>query len=127
MIAKTITYTDFNDVERTETFYFHLTEPELAEMEVKAHGLADYFKRITESKNTEDIMSAFKELLRMSYGVKSDDGRRFIKSEELTQDFISTNAYNELFMELATNEDAAIAFCNGIIPAKLREAGDAAN
>ena len=125
MIAKTITYTDFNDVERTETFYFHLTEPELAEMEVKSHGLAEYFKRITESKNTEEVMSAFKELLRMSYGVKSDDGRKFVKSEELTQDFISTNAYNELFMELATNEDAAIAFCNGIIPAKLREAGEA--
>lgn len=124
MIAKTITYKDFNDVERTETFYFHLSETELAEMEVSKHGLSEYFKRITDSKDTEEIMRAFKELLCMSYGVKSEDGRKFVKSEELTQDFVSTNAYNELFMELAGNEEAAIAFCNGIIPARIRESGD---
>lgn len=122
MITKTITYTDFNGVERTESFYFHLSEAELAEMEIKKHGLSQYFKEITDAKDSEKIVNAFKELIDMSYGVKSEDGKYFRKTEEALSDFKSTNAYNSLFMELASNDDAAVEFCNGIIPASVREA-----
>lgn len=127
MLIKTITYKDFNGVERTEKFYFHLSEAELAEMEVKRHGLAEYFQSIVNAQDGEKILEAFKDLIDLSYGVKSEDGRHFRKSKELTDDFKATNAYNALFMELASSDDAAIEFCNGIIPESIRDAAGSAS
>lgn len=121
MIAKTITYKDFNGIERTEKFYFHLSESELTEMEIRKHGFSEYIQKIVDSQNQQLIVDTFKELIQMSYGVKSDDGRKFEKSKELFDDFAATNAYDRLFMELATNADAASEFCTGIIPSDLIE------
>ena len=123
MLKKTITYKDFNDVERTETFYFNLTKTELTEMELSAAGgYADRVKKIIDAKDTPSLIKIFKDLILRSYGVKSDDGRRFIKSDELSLEFSQTEAYNQLFMELATNDEAAASFVNGIIPSDLAEA-----
>lgn len=120
MIKKTITYTDFNGVERTEDFYFHLTEAELTEMDLDEQGdLAGKLQKIVDSKDLKEIKDAFKWIVLKSYGEKSDDGRRFMKSPEITKAFEETQAYSDIWMELATNEEAASAFVNGIIPAKL--------
>lgn len=120
MITKTITYTDYNDIERTEKFSFHLSKAELMEMEMgTTGGLAEMMQRIVEDKDVPAIMKIFKELLLKSYGVKSPDGKRFIKNDELREEFAQTEAYSQLFMELATNADEAAAFVNGIIPADL--------
>ena len=122
MISKTISYTDFNGVERTEKFYFHLSEAELTELNVSyPGGLSSYINRISETDDQAEIVAIFKKIVSMSYGIKSDDGRRFQKSEEITRDFLETNAYSELFMELASNADAAIEFINGLVPADLAE------
>jgi len=117
MLKKTITYTDYNGVERTEDFYFNLTKAELMEMEIgTTGGMADMIKRIVDAKDAPAIIKIFKELVLKAYGEKSADGKRFVKSEEISNGFAQTEAYSQLFMELATDADAAAAFVNGIIP-----------
>lgn len=120
MYKKTITYPDYNGNEIKEDFYFNLTKAEILEMQLeKEGGLAEKIQTIVDSKNVPELIKIFKELILRSYGKKSDDGKRFIKSPELSREFTQTEAYSELFMELATDSDAASAFINGIIPANL--------
>lgn len=122
MIIKKIKYKDFNGVEREEEFMFNLTEAEITEMELMTEGgLSDSIKKIIAAQNTPQIIETFKNLLLKSYGQKSADGRLFIKNEKLTEEFTQTNAYSQFFMELATDDKAAIAFINGIIPESMRE------
>ena len=117
MIKKTITYTDYNGVERTEDFYFNLTKAELMEMELsKIGGFTEMIKKIIDANDTPEIIKVFKSLLLKSYGKKSEDGKRFIKSEELSAEFEQTEAYSQLFMELATDDKLASEFVNGVVP-----------
>lgn len=117
MLKKTITYTDYDGVQRTEDFYFNLSKAEIAEMELStAGGLDKTINRIVAEQDGARIIALFKDLVLKSYGKKSDDGRRFIKNQELRDDFAQTEAYSDLFMELATDADAAAAFVNGIVP-----------
>lgn len=122
MFKETVTYTDYNGVERTEDFYFNLTEAELTEMKYSVNGGLDaYAEKIMQSRDEREIVKIFKELLLKAYGEKSLDGRRFIKSDELRESFSQTEAFSQLFMKYATDEEAAAAFYNGIIPAGMRE------
>lgn len=126
MLKKTMTYTDYNGTERTEDFYFNLTKAELMEMEMSTNGgLAEMIKKIVSTQDAPAIIKVFKDLVLKAYGEKSLDGKRFIKNEEITTAFSQTEAYSDLFMELATNSDAAAAFVNGIVP-KTTGAGNAA-
>ena len=116
MIKKTIKYTDFDGNEREEDFYFHFTDAELAEMELSVNGgLKQRLETIIKTKNEPELIKQFKEIILRSYGEKSPDGRQFVKSEELSKAFSYTPAYSNLFMELATDADAASVFVNGII------------
>ena len=122
MLKKTITYTDFNDVEQTEDFYFNLNRAELLDMEAKSNGsLKNKLERLINTRDLAEIMTLFKDIILNSYGIKSDDGKRFIKSKELSEAFSQTNAFEELYIELSTNTEAAINFITGIIPAKLAD------
>ena len=117
MLKKTITYTDFNGTERTEDHYFNLTKAEVVEMEMGVNGgYSEMIQRIVAAQDAPTIMKTFKEFIAKSYGIKSDDGRRFEKSEEIAKNFMQTEAYSTLFMELCTNADAASAFVQGILP-----------
>lgn len=117
MVKKTITYTDYNGTERTEDFYFHLSEAEIIEMEMgTVGGMKAYVDRIVQAQDQETIIKIFKQLLLKSYGEKSMDGKRFIKSQELSDAFSQTVAYSNLFMELAQDADKAAEFVNGVIP-----------
>lgn len=122
MLKKTITYTDYDGNKRTEDFYFNLSKAELMEMEMsKAGGFKNMLESIIASPDSTKIISVFKDLILKAYGVKSDDGRRFIKSPELSAEFSQTEAYSIFFMELANDDDAAAAFVNGLIPSDLAE------
>jgi hypothetical protein len=117
MLKKTMTYEDFNGVERTENFYFNLSKAEVLEMEMSTEGgLAEQIQKIVDAKDQVQIIKLFKELILKAYGEKSDDGRRFKKSKEISEAFAQTEAFSQLFMELATDADAAAAFVNGIVP-----------
>ena len=122
MIKKTITYEDYNGVERTENFYFNLNKAEVLEMEMGTEGgMAESIQKIVDAKDAPAIIRVFKDLVLKAYGVKSDDGRRFIKSKELSDEFSQTEAYSQIFMELVTDDKAAAAFINGIVPADLAQ------
>lgn len=117
MLKKTITYTDLNGVERTEDFYFNLSKPEIVKMQSSVKGGYDVqLKGIAANLNGANVMEFFENLINKSYGEKSEDGRRFKKSEEISKEFMETPAYEVLFEELVTNADAASAFVNGVIP-----------
>lgn len=117
MYKKTITYEDYNNVTRTEDFYFNLTQAELAEMEFgTSGGLADMLTQISKSMDQPSIVAMFKKIILAAYGVKSPDGKYFRKTEEIRNDFMSTEAYSILFMELASDSDSASEFINGVIP-----------
>jgi len=125
MLKKTITYIDYNGNERTEDHYFNLTEAEAMEMELSTTGgLTETIRRIVEAQDNPAIFKIFKELILKAYGVKSPDGKRFIKSEEISTAFSQTEAYSKFFMELATNADAAAAFVNGITPKTAAKSDD---
>lgn len=122
MLKKSITYTNFNDEEVTEDFYFHLSKAELVEMEMgKPGGLEKYLRRIIESEDGAAIMDEFKKLILKAYGRKSHDGTRFVKNDDLREEFLSSEAYSALFMELVTDAGAAAAFVNGIVPQNIKE------
>lgn len=121
MLKKTITYTDYNGVELTEDFYFNLSKAEAIELEVSIPGgLTEMIQNIVAANDNPSIIKIFKEFILKAYGVKSPDGKRFMKTDEngrpLADKFKETDAYSELFMELATNADEAAKFINGIIP-----------
>lgn len=120
MLKKTITYTDFNEMERTQDFYFNLTKIELMKMEASVDGgLAEKLKRISAAQDGVAIMEVMEDLIRRSFGVKTADGG-FVKRPEDLAAFVSTEAYSNLFMELVTDADAAVNFVKGILPADLR-------
>lgn len=120
MIKEKITYTDYNGTERTEDFYFNLSKAEVMEMEMSTTGgLAEMIQRIVAAQDAPAIIKVFKDLILRAYGEKSPDGKRFIKSEELSAAFSQTEAYSILFMKLATDADAAAKFVNGVIPADM--------
>ena len=120
MLKKTINYTDYNGSERTEDFYFNLTKAEIMEMELSTTGgLAEMIQRIVATQDQPAIIKIFKDLVLKAYGVKSPDGKRFTKSTELSTEFSETEAYSDLFMELATNDKAGAEFINGIVPADI--------
>lgn len=122
MIKKTVTYVDYNGVERTEDFYFNLSKAEIAEMEMSVEGgFSKMLEEIVASKDNVKIVSLFKQMVLKAYGEKSADGRRFMKSEEISKAFSETEAYSEIFMSLALNENEAAAFVNGIMPANINK------
>ena len=120
MLKKTITYTDFNDVERTEDFYFNLKKSELMELQLGIDGgMTQYIQKLVSAQDMPKLMDLFKKIIKTAYGVKSDDGRRFIKSDEIFKEFEETEAYSELFMEISTDDKKAADFFNAIIPPEL--------
>lgn len=122
MLKKTITYVDYNGTERTEDFYFNLSKAEIMEMEIgTTGGLAETIKKVVDAKDAPAIIKIFKDLVLKAYGEKSLDGRRFIKSETLSNEFSQTEAYAQIFMELATDADKASEFVKGIIPADIEK------
>lgn len=122
MLAKNITYLDFDGKERTETFHFHMMQSEIVEMQVsKEEGYDEFIKRIMATEDKKELIALFKQIILMSYGVRSEDGRGFTKSPELSEAFSHTEAFSNLFMELATDADAAAKFIEGITPAMPKD------
>ena len=120
MYKKTVTYEDYKGNTRTEDFYFNLNKAELIELELSEKGgLTTMLDRIMAAQDSQELFRIFKEVVAKSYGVMSDDGRKFVKNEKVLEDFMSTEAYSVIFTELAMNDKAAAEFFNGIIPQNL--------
>lgn len=121
MLKKSITYVDYNGETRTEDFYFNLTKAEIIDMELSVEGgMSEYYKRILSAKDIPELIKVFKDLIKKSYGVKSADGKRFIKNEEVYNEFVQCPAYSELFTQIAMDADGfATEFVEGIMPKDL--------
>lgn len=116
MRKETITYTDYNNVTRTEDFFFNLNEAELTALQYGVDGgLKEMLERIVKSNDNKQIMACFHELIAKSYGEKSPDGRRFVKSEELSEAFMQTEAYNELMLRFMTDANYSAEFINDVL------------
>lgn len=125
MLKKTITYKDYNDQEVTEDFYFNLNQDEVIEMQMgHEEGLGEHLKAIVASRNGEQVYKEFKKIVLMSYGVKSPDGRRFIKNEQIAQEFTSTKAFSDLVVQLITEPELMAEFIRGIVPEGLDAVAD---
>lgn len=123
MLKKLIKYTDYDGRERSENFYFYMSKAELMEMELgTVGGMQNLIQLIIDKQDIPKIMEAFKTIILKAYGEKSPDGRRFIKSKELSEAFSQTEAYSNLYMELITDANAASAFINGIVPTDIAAA-----
>lgn len=119
MLKETITYKDYNDVERTEDFYFNLTEAECMKLEMSINGgLTEMIQKVASEQNAPAIMDIFEKFILTAYGQKSLDGKRFVKSEELKNEFKETEAYSILFMKLVKDAEYAAHFINNIVPTK---------
>ncbi len=128
MFTKTVIYKDFDGNDRTEVCRFNLSEPEIIEMESSyPGGLEQMLKKIIEEKDQQKILAVFKELMLKSYGEKTPDGKRFIKSKELSEAFSQTGAYEQLYMRILRDTDFAIEFTNGIMPERVRQAASQVN
>jgi hypothetical protein len=122
VLKKTITFEDFNGETVSEDFFFHLSKAELVELELSHKGgLSESLKRIIDAEDGKGIIAEFKNIILSAYGQRSDDGKRFVKNQQLRDEFESSEAYSTLFMELVTNTDSAIEFINGVIPAGMAE------
>jgi hypothetical protein len=122
VLKKTITYEDFNGETVSEDFFFHLSKAELVELEMShSGGLSASLQRIVEAEDAKSIIAEFKNIILSAYGKRSEDGKRFIKNQQLREEFESTEAYSTLFMELVTDTDAAVEFINGVIPQGMAE------
>lgn len=116
MYKKLIKYEDFNGVQREETHYFNLSKAELMEMELSTEaGVEEMIRMLIATRDNAKIVKIYKDLILKSYGIKSEDGTRFIKTQELRDAFEQSNAYSEFFLELMTNTDEQTAFINGVI------------
>ena len=122
MIKKTVTYKDYNDLERTESFYFHFNEAEILEMEMSEEGgFAERMQRIIDAKEKTQLIKVIKKFVLDAYGVKSEDGKRFIKNDEVRASFVESPAYPIIFMELVANDELASEFVNRVVPADMKE------
>ena len=119
MHVEHITYEDYNGVEKKKDFFFNLTETEITKMELEVPGgLAGMIERIVDAQDTPEIMKVFDDILCRAYGEKSPDGDRFIKSPEISEAFAQTEAYNQLYMKLVTDDVYASTFISEVIPKK---------
>lgn len=117
MLKKTITYKDFEGTERTDDFYFHLSKADLIELEVSEEdGLEEYLKDIMKTEDKKEILRIFKGILKLAVGKKSKDGRLFERNDKITNEFMMSNAYGELLLEVLTTDDnAASKFINAVV------------
>ena len=117
MLKKTFQYTDFNGNEQEETFYFNLSKSEVIEYELQERaGMSTTLQRIVEERDNQKILAHFKDLVMKSVGRKSDDGRRFVKNDEIREDFLASPAYDEMFIWLMSEPGAGAEFVNNVLP-----------
>ena len=122
MLKQTITYTDYNDLTRTEDFYFNLSKSDIVALETSIEGgLYRSLENIIKANDGNAIIREFRKIVHASYGKKSDDGKRFMKSDEISREFEETPAYDQFFMELVTDTDKALAFVKAILPKDVVE------
>jgi hypothetical protein len=122
MVEEKIKYTDYNGNELTETFYFNISKAEMMRMQMgHTGGYDEYLKRIISSKDSVATYKAFEDLIKLSYGVKSEDGKYFMKRPEDLERFMQSEAYSELIFSFFNDTNRVLNFVKGIMPKEIRD------
>lgn len=127
MLKQTVSYFDFDDNPSQETLYFNLTKTELADnlhLQDDLEAMQRTFSGKEDDLTTDEIkqlVDLVKTIMRLSYGVRSADGKRFVKTDELWTEFTQTAAYDEFLYSLFQNPEKAVAFMTGILPRDVRD------
>ena len=120
MLKKTITYTDYDGMERTEDFWFNLSKTELTKLDAELPGgVLDVLRKIIDKKDRKALVDFIETLILRSYGEKTLDGKRFVKTPDMAEEFMQTPAYDELFMSILSDTDSQTNFINGVIPQSM--------
>ena len=120
MLKKTITYTDYDGMERTEDFWFNLSKTELTKLDAELPGgVLGVLRKIIDKKDRKALVDFIETLILRSYGEKTLDGKRFVKTPEMAEEFMQTPAYDELFMTILSDTDSQTSFINGVIPQSM--------
>ena len=120
MLKNTITYTDYDGMERTEDFWFNLSKTELTKLDAELPGgVLGVLRKIIDKKDRKALVDFIETLILRSYGVKTLDGKRFVKTPEMAEEFMQTPAYDELFMSILSDTDSQTSFINGVIPQSM--------
>lgn len=120
MLKKTITYTDYDGMERTEDFWFNLSNTELTKLDAELPGgVLGVLRKIIDKKDRKALVDFIETLILRSYGEKTLDGKRFVKTPEMAEEFMQTPAYDELFMSILSDTDSQTSFINGVIPQSM--------
>ena len=122
MLVKAIKYTDYNGETKTKNFYFNLTKTEITRLQLGNGNLKETLKKMVNESDNKKILAFFESIVLGAYGEKSADGEEFIKSDEIRQKFQCHPAYDELFMQLISGGEQAMAdFINAILPRDFAE------
>lgn len=123
MIKETLTYVDYNGVERTEDFYFNLSQTEIMDLEASlpGHSIEEWAKSVYNTREFDKLWNLFSDLIKKSYGIKSEDGRRFKKSEEITKEFAETEAYPVLMMKFLNEPGFATNFFTNLVSNNVKK------
>lgn len=120
MLKKTITYTDYDGMERTEDFWFNLSKTELTKLDAELPGgVLGVLRKIIDKKDRKALVDFIETLILRSYGEKTLDGKRFVKTPDMVEEFMQTPAYDELFMSILSDTDSQTSFINGVIPQSM--------
>ena len=120
MLKKTITYTDYDGMERTEDFWFNLSKTELTKLDAELPGgVLGVLRKNIDKKDRKALVDFIETLILRSYGEKTLDGKRFVKTPEMAEEFMQTPAYDELFMSILSDTDSQTSFINGVIPQSM--------
>ena len=120
MLKKTITYTDYDGMERTEDFWFNLSKTELTKLDAELPGgVLGVLRKIIDKKDRKALVDFVETLILRSYGEKTLDGKRFVKTPDMAEEFMQTPAYDELFMSILSDTDSQTSFINGVIPQSM--------
>lgn len=120
MLKKTITYTDYDGMERTEDFWFNLSKTELTKLDAELPGgVLGVLRKIIDKKDRKALVDFIETLILRSYGEKTLDGKRFVKNPDMAEEFMQTPAYDELFMSILSDTDSQTSFINGVIPQSM--------
>lgn len=123
MLKKTVTYEDYNGVEHTEDFYFNLTKVECMELEFgfgADETLSGSIQTLINAGDMATVIKTIKKIVLTSYGIKSPDGKRFIKNDTVRTEFEENPAFEQIYWELVTNSEKAADFITGIMPSAIR-------
>lgn len=122
MLKKTVTYTNFNDEVCTEDLYFNLTKAEIVELQwSKKEGLDVMLANMVKAKDTPELLSTLKTFVLKAYGIKTEDGRRFDKNDQIREDFKNSAVYSEVFTDLIETDEKAFEFILGVIPKDIAD------